>query len=179
MQPQNKQNEPYYKPGITNASWAPYWVRGIVAFIVGVLVYQGQMLFLDVHIELFSGMSGFNARWILAMSLVPFLAGIVIGIVYGFGGKYLAHFPPALTMLWVYQHTPLYGLPEGTYLIPWGLWIVFVILQMEFCAIGGLVGEIIIRRHYAWDSEGFQAADSESLPDENEGNVESDISSRS
>jgi len=152
--------------GIRSNSWAPYWVRGIVAFVAGVLVYQSMMLGLDVHIEWFSGISAFNAAWIIAMTIVPVVAGIVVGAIYGFGGKYLAHFPPALTMLYVYQHT--YSVPDGTHLIPWGLWVVFVILQMEFCAIGGFLGELIIRKRFSWDSPGFMPADSEPLPLEEE-----------
>jgi len=126
------------------------------------------MLGLGVHIEWFSGLSGFNFAWVLAMSVVPVITGIVIGIIYGFGGKYLAHFPPALAMLWTYQHTHLYSLPDGVQLLPWGLWIVFVILQMEFCAVGGFVGELMIRRYYSWDSDDFHPADSEALPEDDE-----------
>jgi hypothetical protein len=85
-------------------------------------------------------------------------------MIYGFGGKYLAHFPPALFMLYSYQSTTF--VPEGSHLLPWGLWIVFVILQMEFCAVGGFIGEIFIRRRYSWDNPSFRRADSEALPED-------------
>lgn len=147
-------------------SWAPYWMRGLLAFVVGVVLYEAFMRLLDVHLEYFSGLSGFNFSWILAMSLVPLAVGIVIGLIYGFGGKYLAHFPPAFVMLWHFQYVSSADIPSGAHLLPWGMWIMFVILQMEFCAIGGFIGEILIRKRYAWDNGPIRHADSESLPDD-------------
>ncbi len=157
------QVEPYKKTMLAR-SWAPYWFRGLVAIIVGVGMYYFGLHGLGVHLEWFSGIAGFNAAWILAMSALPVATGIVIGMIYGFGGKYLAHFPPAFYMLYAYQTT--YSLPEGAYLLPWGLWIVFVILQMEFCAVGGFIGELFIRKRFAWDNPDFRRADSEALPDD-------------
>jgi len=147
-------------------TWAPYWVRGLLAFIAGVTVYAGSMMLLDVHLEYFSGLSGFNFSWILGMSVVPVAAGVVIGLIYGFGAKYLAHFPPALVMLWNYQHVSYADIPSEAHLLPWGMWIMFVILQMEFCAIGGFIGEVLIRKRLAWDSGTVLQADSEPLPED-------------
>ncbi|MDX8407673.1 MAG: hypothetical protein R8L58_04735 [Mariprofundaceae bacterium] len=153
-----------YKKSIRATSWAPYWVRGIVAIVVGVAMYYGILHTLDVHLEWYSGIAGFNASWLVAMGILPVITGIAIGVIYGFGGKYLAHFPPAFYMLYAYQTT--YSVPEGSHLLPWGLWIVFVILQMEFCAVGGFIGELLIRKRYSWDDPDFRAADSEALPDD-------------
>lgn len=161
------------QPKLTADSWAPYWLRAIIAMVVGGLVYQGLMSATGVHIEWFSGMKTFNGMWLIAMSLVPVAAGVVIGVIYGFGGKYLAHFPPALVMLWTYQHT--YYVPADTHLLPWGMWVMFLILQMEFCAIGGFIGELIIRKKFSWDNPEFQQADSEALPDLEEGAVDKDV----
>lgn len=147
-------------------TWAPYWMRGLVAFVVGVILYEGSMRMLDVHLEYFSGLSGFNFSWILGMSLVPVAVGVVIGLIYGFGGKYLAHFPPALVMLWNFQHVSFADIPAGAHLLPWGMWIMFVILQMEFCAIGGFIGEVLIRKRHAWDQGEVHQADSEPLPED-------------
>jgi len=145
-------------------SWGPYWLRGIIAVVVGLAMYHFGLQWLGVHLEWFSGMASFNGAWILAMSVLPVMTGVLIGMIYGFGGKYLAHFPPALFMLYSYQSTTF--VPQGSHLLPWGLWIVFVILQMEFCAVGGFIGEIFIRRRYGWDNPSFRPADSEALPDD-------------
>ncbi|MDX8391045.1 MAG: hypothetical protein R8K53_00500 [Mariprofundaceae bacterium] len=157
------QKKPIAEIGYT---WAPYWLRGVIAFVLGAAVYQGGMLLLGVHLEWFSGIAGFDFAWLLAMSVLPFATGILIGAVYGFGGKYLAHFPPAMMMLWTYQQSYTATLPDGVHLIPWGLWVVFVILQMEFCAVGGFIGEILVRKRFSWDREVIRTADSEPLPDD-------------
>ncbi|HCS13813.1 MAG: hypothetical protein COS82_08920 [Zetaproteobacteria bacterium CG06_land_8_20_14_3_00_59_53] len=159
----NKQNKSASAVGYT---WAPYWMRGSIAFVVGGVLYEGSMRLLGVHLEFFTGLSGFNFSWILGMSLVPVAVGVVIGLIYGFGGKYLAHFPPALVMLWHFQHVDFAELPAGAHLLPWGMWIMFVILQMEFCAIGGFIGEILIRKRHAWDNGTVHLADSEALPED-------------
>lgn len=153
-----------YQRRITARSWAPYWLRGLVAIAVGIAIYHLALSVLDVHLQWFSGISTFNANWIVAMSLLPFGAGVVIGMIYGFGGKYVAHFPPAFYLLYQYQTTT--WVPDGSHLLPWGLLIVFVILQMEFCAVGGLFGEILIRKRFSWDNPDFHRADSEALPED-------------
>jgi len=146
--------------------WGPYWVRGITAFAVGIMVYKGCFLLLDVQLQYFSGIASFNMAWVLAMSVLPVGVGIVIGLIYGFGAKYLAHFPPAAVMLWDYQHISYADMPDGAHLLPWGMLIMFVILQMEFCAVGGFIGELLMRKRYAWDSGVVHTADSEPLPDD-------------
>jgi len=148
-------------------TWAPYWLRGVIAFIAGVVLYEVGMLLLGVHLEYFEGLASFNMAWIVAMSILPVAVGIAIGMIYGFGGKYLAHFPPALAMLWHYQHISYADMPADAHLLPWGMWVMFVILQMEFCAVGGFLGEIFIRKRYAWDNGvARHHADSESLPED-------------
>jgi len=158
-----QQSSPVSTAGNT---WAPYWMRGVVAFVAGVVLFDGGLLLLDVHLEYFAGIASFTMSWVVAMSLLPVGVGIVIGMIYGFGGKYLAHFPPAAVMLWAYQHVSYADLPVGAHPLPWGLWIMFVILEMEFCAVGGFIGEVLIRKRYAWDTGVVHHADSEPLPDD-------------
>jgi len=147
-------------------TWGPYWMRGVLAFVVGVALYEACMQLLGVQLEFFSGLGTFNIEWIVAMSIVPVAVGVVIGMIYGFGGKYLAHFPPAIDMLWHFQHASTADIPSNVHLLPWGLWIMFVILQMEFCAVGGFIGEVLIRKRRAWDNGEIRVADSEPLPED-------------
>lgn len=156
------------KPRLTADSWAPYWLRGLLALAFGMAAYRGGLSLLGVHLEWYQGMEGFGLEWVLAMSVLPVFTGIVVGIIYGFGGKYLAHFPPALILAWSYMHPQ--ALPEGVHLLPWAIWIMFVILQMEFCAVGGFIGELLTRRFFSWDNPNFKRADSVPLPDQDEGN---------
>jgi len=149
-------------------TWGPYWMRGVAAFVAGAALYEACMQLLGVQLEYFAGLATFNLAWIVAMSVVPVGVGVVIGMIYGFGGKYLAHFPPAIVMLWHFQHASGVHVPADVHLLPWGLWIMFVILQMEFCAVGGFIGEVLIRKRRAWDNGVVLRADSEPLPEDDD-----------
>ncbi|MDX8402261.1 MAG: hypothetical protein R8K47_06475 [Mariprofundaceae bacterium] len=151
------------------ASWGPKWMRGLAAFGIGFLMMDTGLSMLGVRLEWYLGLETFNLRWILAMSLLPFVTGIVIGAVYGYGGKYLAHFPPLVVLALAYYESATHPLPAGAHLIPMYFFAMFVILEMEFCAVGGVVGELLIRRIRGWDTGPAHRADSARLPDEEEG----------
>ncbi|MFC1749689.1 hypothetical protein ACFL2V_12885 [Pseudomonadota bacterium] len=111
------------------------------------IVYMGGVL-LDIRAELYYGLATFNWKWILQIYFVPFVAGIGIGLVYGYGAKWIAHFPPLFVFCVDYGETQfITGAPEGYLLMPWGWWAFFVILAMEFCAFGGVIGELINKRN--------------------------------
>jgi len=150
----------------TGYTFGPYWMRAISTFVVGIIAYKGGMLLLGVRLEYFSGLDSFNFAWIVAMSILPVAVGVLIGAMYGFGGKYLAHFPPAVVMIWDYQHAGMVDVPAYVHLLPWGMWVMFVILQMEFCAVGGFIGELFIRKRRTWDNGVVRRADSEPLPED-------------
>ncbi len=148
--------------------WGPVWLRALAAFAVGGAILQSGLAMLDVHLEWFFGLDTFNGSWILAMTILPVTAGVLIGVIYGYGGKYLAHFPPLTVLLISYYqsvHTPL---PAGVELLPWGLWVMFMILQMEFCAVGGFIGEILIRRKTGWRHRYGISPDAVPLPDDDQ-----------
>ncbi len=151
------------------ANWGPKWMRGLAGFLVGFLIMDTGLSLLGVRLEWFRGLETFNFRWILAMSLLPFVAGIAVGVVYGYGGKYLAHFPPLVALSLAYYESATHHLPPGVHLIPMYFYVMFVILEMEFCAVGGVVGELIIRRKRGWDTGPVHRADSEHLPENDEG----------
>lgn len=151
---------------IVHAQWGPVWLRGIAAFAVGALMMYTGLQVLDVHLEWFFGIATFSFSWILVMTLLPVVTGIVIGMIYGFGGKYLAHFPPLAVFALSYYESIHSSLPEGVHLLPWGMWVMFVILQMEFCAVGGFLGEILVRRRTGWLHRYGPAPDASPLPDD-------------
>jgi len=132
-------------------SWGPKWMRFIAGMGIGMLLLQTGLQVLDVRIEWFQGIDKYNFNWMLTMSLLPFATGIVVGGIYGFGGKYLAHFPPLVLLSMHYYESMYHVLPLGAKLLPWPFWGFSVILMMEFCAVGGVVGELVARRYYGWD----------------------------
>jgi len=124
-------------------------VMGVIAIVCGaVFVYLGDLL-LNVNLALFHGIDTFDPIWVLDLFFVPFVAGIVVSLIYGLGGKILAHFSPMLV------HIPTYVmfyngavLPEGTSLLPLGFWVLILIVAVEFSALGGILGEVIIKKTY-------------------------------
>jgi len=148
--------------------WGPVWLRGITAFVVGTVLLQAGFNLLGVRLEFFAGLQTFSLSWIISMSLLPVLTGMVIGMIYGFGGKYLAHFPPALVLIFSYYQSMHQPVPEGAHLLPMGMMTMFVILNVEFCAVGGFLGEIIIRRKFGWGAKYVNYNDAERLPEETE-----------
>jgi len=150
--------------------WAPTWQRFFVAFFVSTVVFDLGHRLLNVQIELFWGIAGYNFAWILAMYVLPFVAGIVFSLIFGWGGKILAHLPPLFILSLEYYTTLKTGSPEGASLIPVMWWGFFLILNMEFCALGGFVGELLLKYRYGTlDMPGtadYAPADSERLPDQ-------------
>jgi len=159
-------NDPEAAMDIAQVQWGPAWLRGAMAFAVGGALMQTGFQLLGVHLEWFAGLSSYNAAWITAMTLLPFGTGIVIGMIYGYGGKYLAHFPPLAVLVISYYQSMQMPEPVGMHLLPMGLMTVFIILQMEFCAVGGFFGELFMRRRTSWTSRYAKKSDSERLPDD-------------
>jgi len=156
------QHEKQVQTKDTYSYWGPSWLRGMMAFSAGCLLLDISLRALEVRIEWFAGMQTFSMAWVFAMIPLPMLVGVVIGLIYGFGGKYLAHFPPVAVLGWSYyesmSHLPL---PDGIHLIPWPLWAFFLILHMEFCALGAVFGEVFHHRRLGWDPRIKYVADSD------------------
>lgn len=123
--------------------------RGAAALVAGCLIiYVGDHL-LGVRMELFWGLSTFSFLWFLDVFVMPLLAGMAVGMLYGLGGKWLAYFPPLIMRFYGYFETlRILGIPSGAHLMPMGWWGFFVILAVESAAIGGVLGEIFIKRTY-------------------------------
>jgi len=153
-------------------AWAPKWQRFFVAvFVSSFVLHLGHGL-LDVHIELYRGIAQYNFAFVVSMFLLPVFAGIIVGLIYGWGGKWVAHFPPLFVLGLDYYLTAQAGAPSGAQLIPIMWWGFFVILNMEFCALGGVIGELLLKYKYgSLDMPGtadYAPADAERLP-QNEG----------
>ena len=125
-------------------------MMGSMAVAVGVIVNALGNHWTGAHLEFFGGVQAFNYAWTMTLFFVPFIAGIPVALLYGFGGKLLAMLPPLI--LGGYNYLQAYNgnvpIPDGYTLLPFIYWVLVVVVAMELCAAGGLIGEIIVKRTY-------------------------------
>ncbi len=124
-------------------------MSGLVALLIGMaLNHLGDRL-LGVKLELFSGLATFSFAWVLDVFFVPFVVGLVVAWIFGKGARWLAYFPPLIVRTLSYAEIFYYtGTPHGSNLNPLGWWGFYVILAMEASAIGGILGEVMIKSVY-------------------------------
>lgn len=126
--------------------------RGAAALILAAVSNHFADRILGVKIEVFPGnvLQYFSPLLVVDLFLVPFLGGVLVSVIYGFGGKWLACFPPLIVRMLSYiEISHITGaLPPGAALIPLGWWGFFVILAMESGMLGGVIGEVMIKRTY-------------------------------
>jgi len=117
--------------------------------MTGILVnYLGDRL-LGVKMELFSGLATFSFAWMLDVFLLPLLVGLLMAWIFGMGAKWLCYFPPLIVRCLSYaQILYVTGVPHGSILNPMGWWGLYVILAMESAGIGGILGEVMIKKVY-------------------------------
>jgi hypothetical protein len=125
--------------------------RGAGAVILASVFIHFCDRILGVKIEAFTGgIDYFSPWWVLDVFLVPFLAGIIVSSIFGYGGKWLAHLPPlivrSLSYFTIAEHMTF--IAPGSSLMPIGWWGFFLILTVEFCAVGGVIGEVMVKRTY-------------------------------
>jgi hypothetical protein len=126
------------------------WARGIAALVVACVLNRLGDQALGVTLELWHGLASFsNGMMVLDLFVLPFFLGILVTFIFGVGGKWLSHFPPLLVRLYsYYEIVYVTNVPDGYVLMPMGLWGFFVILCMELCAAGGILGEVMIKSIY-------------------------------
>jgi hypothetical protein len=113
------------------------------------VVYFGDRL-LGIKLEYYFGVDTFSPTWALDLFLVPFIAGVVVSLIYGLGGKILAHLSPVLIRGFSF-YALSHGLmtpPDGITTLPLSFWLLIAVVSAEFAAIGGVVGETIVKRTY-------------------------------
>ena len=124
-------------------------LMGCFAIGVGALVnYAGDRL-LGVRLELFWGVSTFSLIWAADLFIVPFFAGLSVSMIYGLGGKLLCYFSPIIVRGISYIQMSYYTeMPEGVVVLPFFYWILILIVAIEAAAIGGVFGEILVKKTY-------------------------------
>ncbi len=124
--------------------------RAFVAVtLAAVLNHLGDRL-LGVNIEVFTGGIGyFSPAWVVDVFFLPAFAGLVLGLLFGKGSKWLCYLPPLIVRaLNYYEVAEITGVPQGASLIPLGWWGFFVILVMEAALIGAILGEVLVKKTY-------------------------------
>jgi hypothetical protein len=124
------------------------FASGAAALLIGCAVNHFGDKLLGVQIELFRGLQTFSFMWILDMFLLPFIVGILVAVIFGLGGKWLCYFPPLIVRVISYSAIKHTGIPADASLMPMGWWGFFVILTMEAAAIGGIIGEVVMKGTY-------------------------------
>jgi len=125
--------------------------RGAGAILLATVFNHFCDRILGVKIEAFTGGVGyFSPLWVVDLFLVPFLAGVIVSLIYGFGGKWLSWIPPAIVRCVSYFGIAYHMTPiaPGSTLMPIGWWGFYLILAIEAAAVGGVIGEVVIKRTY-------------------------------
>lgn len=136
--------------------------RGAAALLLGSAFNHFADRILGVQIEAFTGGIGyFSPFWVIDLFLVPFLTGMVVSLIYGFGGKWLSYIPALIVRSVSYAGIATHMTPmaPGSTLMPMGWWGFYVILAIEAAAIGGVIGEVVIKRTYGRSAPPKKLAD--------------------
>jgi len=131
-------------------------LMAVVAISAGALVnYLGDQLlnylapFPGMRLELFFGVATFSPYWVLGLFVPPLVAGFVVSMIYGLGGKVICYFAPIVVRGISYIQVMNYeSLPDGVSLLPFWYWILVLIVAIEAAAFGGVFGEILIKKTY-------------------------------
>lgn len=112
-------------------------------------LYALNQLF-DVHLELFGTLTDyFKPRLFIGLVLTPFVAGVIVSLIYGLGGKVLCYFPALIVYLYQYFGTAFAdSVPDGMRLLPIGYMGFIIIVAIEASAVGGILGEIWVKKTY-------------------------------
>ncbi len=121
----------------------------VISVLAGAIVnFLGDTL-VGVRLELFYGVATFSPWWIIDLFLVPCLAGMVVSMIYGLGGKIWCYFAPLVVRVYSYIELKyLTGVPDGATLLEIHFWVLLVIVAVESAAIGGVFGEILVKKTY-------------------------------
>lgn len=115
-----------------------------------VALYAMNQLF-DVHLELFGSIADyFKPRLFIGLIVTPFIAGVIVSLIYGLGGKVLCYFPALIVYLFQYFSTA-YGdgtVPDDMRLLPIGYMGFIIIVAIEASAVGGILGEVWVKKTY-------------------------------
>jgi hypothetical protein len=125
------------------------FIKGVVALIMGCVVYHFGDRLLGAQLELWRGLQTFSIAWAVDVFVLPFFVGLMVSAIFGFGGKWLSLLPPLIVrLISYYEILYITGAPQGATLMPMGYWGFTVILTVEFSQMGGILGEVMMKGTY-------------------------------
>lgn len=125
------------------------WLYGTLAILAGAAVNLIGDRLLGVRLEYFFGVYTFSPLWIVDLTVVPLISGLVVSLIYGLGGKLLCYFAPLVARVWSYFEVIYFAdLPAGYSILPFYYWVMLVLVAVEVAAIGGVAGEILVKKTY-------------------------------
>ena len=123
------------------------FVKGLISVLVGMaLIYLGDKA-LGVNLEDYRGIATFNFIWMVDVFLVPFVAGVVVSLIYGRHGKWLACLPPLFVRCISFVQITFFD-DSSEYVdlffkVPLAYWGPCLILVVEAANFGGIIGEVM------------------------------------
>ncbi len=124
-------------------------LRGAAAIGLAMVFNHFGDRLLGIRIEIFTGIAYFSPLWVVDVFFIPFVSGMLVSVIYGLGGKWLCYFPPMIVRaISYYEVADMTGVPQGAALMPLGWWGFFVIVVVEAAVIGGVLGEVMMKRTY-------------------------------
>ena len=125
------------------------WGSGSI-LVGAIVIFVGDNI-LGIRLELFKNIAETfgDWRWLVDLTLIPMIAGVVVTSIYGLGGKILCMIAALLARAFSYwELNTITGIPDGYSLLPLGFWGFPVIVTMELAMAGGFLGEIFIKKIY-------------------------------
>lgn len=134
---------------IANKLEALKWA--LFAIMSGAAALYAMNQILDVHLELFGSIADyFKPSLFIGLVLTPFIAGVIVSLIYGLGGKVLCYFPALMVYLFQYFNTAFTegAVPDDMRLLPIGYMGFIIIVAIEASAVGGVLGEVWVKKTY-------------------------------
>lgn len=134
---------------ISNKFEALKWA--LFAILSGAAAMYALNQLLDVRLELFGDLTSyFHPSLFIGLILTPFVAGVIVSLIYGLGGKVLCYFPALMVYLFQYFSTAAdsSSIPDDMRLLPIGYMGFIIIVAIEAAAVGGILGELWVKKTY-------------------------------
>ncbi len=123
----------------------------LFAILSGAAVMYALNQLLGVRMELFGDLTSyFHPSLFIGLVLTPFIAGVIVSLIYGLGGKVLCYFPALIVYLSQYFITLMdrAAVPDDMRLLPLGYMGFIIIVAIEAAAVGGILGELWVKKTY-------------------------------
>ncbi len=123
----------------------------LIAITAGAAAMYALNFIFGVRMELFGDLTSyFHPSLFIGLVFTPFVAGVIVSLIYGLGGKVLCYFPALIVYLHQYFSTVAgtSAIPDDMRLLPIGYMGFIIIVAIESAAVGGILGEVWVKKTY-------------------------------